>query len=175
MSLLSLKPMIVLALLAVLAVSAAVCCRNSPWRRPTRREERQNVIRAFGPYDVDEATTGASLRVKGGIRGRREQEIRLAGIAAPAPGDRLADESRENLERLAGQSITVEVRDPAVLRKRNVDGLVYGESGICLQVQQLRDGLAWYDLSDDPHAKEYREAMAEAKKARRGIWQTDQH
>ena len=165
-----LKSMIILGLVAVIAVSGAICCRNSPWKHKSRREERDERpphVERVGPLAVKEVISGATILVEAGPRGRRQREIWLAGIAAPPPGDPLAEESRANLERQAGEKIWVEYLGRGILNRDQVQGAVYGPANEELQISQLRAGLARVGT---PASPEYLAAENEARKAKRGVW-----
>jgi len=186
------KPAILLALIALIALSlwgmSCECRRilNPPKPRPPIKRD----------YEVVRATTGASIEVEAGIRGRRTETVGLANIAAPSPGLVMAEASRQSLEKLAGKIIRVEIERTGLFRgepseaqasQRRLDatpettadsvslvesrgpivGTVYGESGTCLNFQQVADGMAEC-LPTAP--KEWRAAEKQARKLKLGIW-----
>lgn len=137
--------------------------------RPPRRPDRPDA------YDVLEVQTGASMRV---ANGRRQLDLNLWGVAAPSAGQLCFAESTANLKALAGDWVRVEekgslhpaARPGEVEGRRNVVilGVVYGQSGQCLQLEQAQAGFV---RVLDGMPAEWRSAEAEARKARRGMWQ----
>ena len=178
-ALLGIKGIVTLVLVAVIAVSVAVCFRACKPPRPPRVVTRQ--------YTVAAVPNGASLTVVTGLLGRKTATVTLQHVAAPAEGD-FAEPSRANLERLAGKTIRVEGErgrllgealdqdseeqpgepDSGTLEAHGVTlGIVYGESGTLLNLVQVADGWA----TCQPGApKEYLTAEAKAKKAKLGMW-----
>lgn len=121
-----------------------------------------------GPYDVVSVESGASLTYTTGRRDRQRERNKTAlvlwGIAAPAEGQPGCDASRAALATSAGATITIQREG----RRRNAtEKEVYGQSGQCLQVEQLRAGWAWC-AGDAP--KEWERLQQEARKARKGVW-----
>jgi len=191
------KPTILLALVAVVAVALwgfSCQCRkilNPPKPRPPRTNS----------YTVVSVLTGATIEVATGLRDRRTVTVTLLGIAAPIDGP-LAEQSRANLQRLAGATIRVETDRHGLLRadpydsQRRLDengeataespvepepdpvasrwpvvGVVFGESGACLNVEQLASGMA---KALDGTPKEWRKIEDAARKQRIGIWRDQQ-
>jgi endonuclease YncB( thermonuclease family) len=152
-----------LGLVAVCLIALAVVARN--WS--CRKHPDPLPIR-HGPYQVKAVISGALIRVGAGVRDHKDRDVLLTGIAAPAIGEPLAEESRANLEQQAGDQIWVE-REGAVIKSHRIEGVIYGESGEHLQIAQLREGLARTTPAGDT-IKAYRNAQAEAKKGHRGIW-----
>jgi len=145
-------------------------------------------------FAVVSVPNGASIVVKTGLRDRRTATITLADVAAPPDGDQYAEPSRANLERLAGTRIRVEAprgrlfgadsQSPEADGEQQTElsrtddtqppesrcpmiGVVYGESGWCLQLGQLRDGM----VRCGPSApKQYKREEAIAKSEKLGLW-----
>lgn len=151
-------------------------------------------------YVVASVPNGASIIVNGGLRGRRVFRITLADIAAPVDGA-LAEQSRANLEHLAGSHIRVETprqrllqsidliteeahdslrrqeesdspeataEPPGLVESRApIVGVVFGESGSCLNLAQVADGWATCLPSA---SKEWKREEAKAKKSGKGLW-----
>ncbi|MCE5269522.1 MAG: hypothetical protein LLG00_16725 [Planctomycetaceae bacterium] len=138
---------------------------------------------------VNAVTSGATIVVnKRGENSRRTITVFLADIEAPASGP-LADKSRDNLERLAGREIRVEVprhrlfgadgKSPEwvyenydqILGGNAVSGsmaaVAYGASNTELNLQQIKDG--WATATRDA-PKEYLAAEKAARKAHVGQW-----
>jgi len=166
--------MVLIGLIAVAVISRNWSCRQSRPPRPPRPPRTAT-------YAVAEVPNGATIVVKAGLLGRRTATVTLESISAPAEGDGMAEASRANLERLAGSTIRVETARNGLFRGESDEeanaepieargplvGVVYGESGECLNLAQVRDGFATC-LPDAP--KEWKKQETEAKKARRGIW-----
>jgi hypothetical protein len=124
----------------------------------------------LGPYTVKAVPTGGSILVKAGWRGRRDQLWKPMYLEAPAAGEEFSEESRQNMQRLAGASIVVEVTKDRIIdleRTMVIGDTIYGESGQDLAIAQLRAGLARCE-KDAPAL--LKAAQAEAQKAKRGIW-----
>ena len=121
--------------------------------------------------------------------------ITLANVAAPT-SPTLAEQSRANLERLAGKTIRIEHHGllratgetqstPGDACQRRLDneeakataeapeargpivGTVYGEAGGCLQVEQLMAGMV---KATDGASAEWRRVEATARKKKLGLW-----
>ncbi len=99
---------------------------------------------------------------------RREVRVRLAGIDAPERGQPHARAARQSLASLvAGRTVTVHGRG------QDVYGRLLGELRVDVldvNAEQVRRGYAWVfrRYSHDPHLLALE---AEAKAARRGLWQ----
>ena len=166
--------------ITIIAVAVAVSLRQirkmtEPPRPP--REELLVVIRVVN---------GVTIVVKDGPLGRREATVTLSDICAPSNSETTAEPSRANLERLAGTRIRIEYAGRRRLFGEAHDseeqpeatesepeahgpllGVCYGESGACLNLEQVTAG--W--VSCLPSAsKEWKAAEAAAKKAKLGIW-----
>jgi len=184
------KGMIVLGIVAVCFVSLAIVARNWSCRkqRPPRPPRPPRTIE----YSVQAVPNGASLVVAVGRKGRHTASIALIGVSAPADVDPLSARSRDSLASLAGKTIRIEVarrlRNPtadrdeeaaAIAEAREFEALgqqptspaiAYGETGICLNLEQVRLGLARLEAGTVP--KEWQAAEKEAKTCKRGIWGT---
>ncbi|MCA1643152.1 MAG: thermonuclease family protein [Acidobacteria bacterium] len=102
--------------------------------------------------------------------------VRLRGIDAPEMQQPRGADARQNLARLvAGKVVRVEFKTTD--RMGTVEGRV-ALDGDDVNLAQLAAGMAWFrtayynELSDD-QKKLYRDAEAEARAARRGLWQDD--
>lgn len=105
--------------------------------------------------------------------GRRIVRIRLAGIDAPETDQRFGGEARQQLAAMAGN------RQAQVL-ERGMDNHGYTMArvvvnGVDLGLAQVEAGMAWHFDSSLPLltqrlTRHYREAEAEARKTRRGLW-----
>jgi endonuclease YncB( thermonuclease family) len=133
-----------------------------------RRHREPRPPRSWS-FEVDSVENGATIIVKTGLRERRTAAVTLADIVAPADGQPLAEQSRANLQRLAGR--TVRVEHDGLLRRGPMVGTVYGQSGAVLQEEQLRAGLA---RALDGAPAGWRGIEAEARGARRGLWATNE-
>ena len=144
----------------LIAVAVTVVALKRWWEGP-----KPPVVDRLGPYTVVECPSGASVAYSVGRRERKRITAQLAGIAAPAPSERLYGESKAALASAAGSQIWIEVEGK---RRKATQLAVFGESGQELQVSQLAAGLAW--LTDDAPPDDWKAAQAEAKKAKRGVW-----
>lgn len=159
----TLKLALVAAIVIALAVIVVAIKRGCDGPKPPHTE-------VDGPFDVVSVESGASLTYTTGRRDRQRERNKtslvLWGIATPAEGQPGCDASRAALSTAAGASITVQREG----RRRNAtEKEVYGNSGQCLQVEQLRAGWAWC-AGDVP--KEWAAIEKEAHKEKRGIWAT---
>jgi hypothetical protein len=133
--------------------------------RPPRVEE----------FDVLGVVNGATLTVDS----RRHDTVQLADVSAPAEGEPGFAESRDNLAKIAGKRIRVEVRGrlhralpgapEGTLGKVDsrqpqiVVGVVYGESRQCLNLSQAA-GAFVHCLPTAPAEWKVAEAAARTKK-----------
>ena len=148
---------LMLLAVTVIAVSLAVVSRNWSCQSP-----KPPHIKTFGPFTVDQATSGTSIALKG------RRVAHLENVAAPAEGERYFEESRQSLNSISGNTITIDVpKDHRLERVSHYDGEVYGETGQCLQLSQLTAGWVWC-LPKAPKA--YRTAEDVARKKKLGIW-----
>lgn len=158
MSLLLSKGGIILGLIVVGLIALAVIFRNAPWHKPPVRQYA---------YEVVEAINGASLRVR--VNRRRLAIIIVPGIAAPAEGEPLFEESRKNLGQIAGKRVFANVEQRRLFRdKKVVAGTIRGEAGTRLDLEQVARGMA-KALPDAP--KDVRKAEVVAKGKKLGVWQ----
>lgn len=138
-------------------------CRRQP--RPPKPPREWTLT-------VESVPTGASIVVKTGLRERKTATISLAYVSAPAAGEPFAEESRANLERLAGKRVRIVAVKPvvaAVVEARlPACGIVYGESGALLAVAQLEAGWA---KCENGAPQLYCDAQNAARKAKKGQWQ----
>jgi len=108
--------MSVLAILAVVAlVALAVIFRNC--RKILN--PRVPYLVTVGPYEVVSVDTGASLTVRTGRR--RTKVVILEGIESPALADWMGDSSRQNLEKLAGGTVTIDYYKRGLFRSTAED------------------------------------------------------
>lgn len=177
------KPTLILALVVVGLIAMAVIARNHWGCTPPPKPP---IVSKHGPYTVVSVDSGALIQVRAGLAGKRTKPIVLAEIAAPATGEN-ANRSRENLATLAGASVWVETERQRILfRATSGDpaeeaasmaaemeargpliGVVYGESGVCLNAAQVAQGWA---VCEPDAPEEWQKLQAEAAKAKRGIW-----
>lgn len=159
-------------------------CSRTPKPRPIKWSE----------YTVSKVITGTSIESRLGKRQRRVRTINLINICSPSDGV-LAEQSRASLERLAGTSIRVQrqgifattdeevklekqLKSDEDIVESNGDeeepmeaqiivGVIYGNSGQCLNTEQVRLGMAKL-LPEAP--KEWKTFEDEAKKKKLGVW-----
>jgi endonuclease YncB( thermonuclease family) len=172
------KSTITLALLAIIAVSMAVCMRNCRkiWVQPEPKPPKVTE------YEVVEVLSGASILCK---HRRREVVVYLQDIAAPAEGEPYFAESRDNLKLIAGSMIKVERERRRILFRGTegeslpeqadsieargpIEGIAYGSTNQCLQVEQLEAG--WASVTGDDAPKAWNTAEREARKKNKGMW-----
>jgi hypothetical protein len=186
-TLFGLKSTLMLALVAIVAVSLAVVVRNCRkiWE-PTPPPHSEK-------YDVVGVPNGGMIEVKWGPLGKRTAMVWLADISAPPPGDNDFESSRENLKILAGDVVRVETpgrhrifgdtgrldgvpvtsevqpegTEGTVEARGPIVGVVFGESGTCCNLGQIMDG--WASCSSDA-PKLWKQEEAKAKKDKRGMW-----
>lgn len=153
---------VIAGVIALVAIAVIVAAHN--W---SCRAHREPEWKKFGPYAVKEVTSGTSLTVKVGLRDRRTEPVTLIGISVPAE---FADQAKQNLQAAAGSKVSVECLKEHIIRRPDLDGVVFSEGGVCLQVVQLRAGMA---RLIDRSRKDWVDAEDEAKKAKRGIWKSE--
>ena len=167
-ALLGIKGILVLILVAIIAVSVAVCFRACKPPRPPRIVTRD--------YTVVAVPNGATITVQAGLLGRKTATVTLQYVAA-AEGV-YAEPSRQALETRAGKTIRVEDEKRRLLSAEREDsedleargpivGVVYGETGALLNLAQISDG--WATCTEGA-PKEYAAAEKAAKKAKVGMW-----
>jgi len=173
---------VVAAVAVICLVCLAIIARN--WSCRKKRDPRPPRIETVGPYEVLSAETGASLKVK--ISKRRDRQVILDMIAAPAEGNPFSSASADNLRKLAGKSVTVQYERRGLFRSSDglvdgevqpeadgaeargiLTGIVFGGSGINLNLAQVEAG---YARCHDDGPKEWEKAEAKAKKLGFGIW-----
>lgn len=145
--------------------------------RQQRREERQN---RDVTATVKSVLDGARLTVAWGRRDRLEREVVLKGIEVPSePAIEAA--AKSNLERLtAGGSVRIqyvskriffssdgegetEAADTEMEATETIVGVVFGDGGVNLAVEQLRVGLARTNQDATAEMKAAEEAARKAK------------
>jgi hypothetical protein len=156
------------------------CCSRTRPPRPEKWDELQ----------VSSVDTGATIKCKGGRRGKRTKTVTLAHIAAPS--DIWAESSRVSLEKLAGSTIRVQKHglfrstpDDAEstsedapeddtlegasepLESKMMVEIIYNMNGQCLNTEQVRLGMAKLLPGAPEDWKKYED---EAKKNNLGIW-----
>lgn len=142
---------LVCVIIGMVIVSKGCSCER-PRLFPLREPRVINHI-----SEVKEVMNGASIKVLDGFLQRRIKIVWLTGVYAPVASSPYAVASKDNLEKCAGRFIWV----------KSDSVMVYGESGICLQLVQLNSGFA----RCQPGApKEFLQAEAYAKKMKLGIW-----
>jgi endonuclease YncB( thermonuclease family) len=134
------------------------------WRTVKILNPPEPIERNFGPYAVVSVDSGASITYE--VRRRKQEHGLLPGISAPAVDQVGFDESRQSLTAMTGNSITI-CESKSKRLDRFEPGDVLGETGQCLQIEQLKAGWAWV-TSDAPKA--YQAAQTAARKAEHGIW-----
>lgn len=103
------------------------------------------------------------------LKGREQIRVRLWGIDAPETGQDFGSRARERLVEIAiGKTVRVEPMERdrygrTVARLRLPDG-----TG--LEARMVRDGFAWWFRKYAPADDALRDAEAEARKAKRGLW-----
>jgi endonuclease YncB( thermonuclease family) len=122
---------------------------------------------------VVEVHSGDTISV---VNGSGPMKVRLKAVAAPDMEQPLGDVARQHLSDLV-LGKTVMVRLTGLSTDRNIVGVVYLNKADIGQ-QMLRDGVAWYDRSNDSGLDEqerylYLGSEQAARQERRGIWQSD--
>jgi hypothetical protein len=165
----------VLICVTIIAIALAVVARN--WSCREQRHREPKVITA-GPYKVLSVDTGASITVAAGRKDKRTNTVQLQYVQAPATG-KWFQLSIDHLKEIAGESVTVQYEKHGLFRgteeesKEEVEargpmvGIVFGHSGIDLNLDQINNGYA--DCTEDA-PKLYRTARNQAKKSKAGIW-----
>jgi hypothetical protein len=209
-----------LLLVTICLVSLAVISRHWGCSKPPRPPKPPRVVK----LEVVSVPTGNTIEIRQSKR--RTAIVTLSSVAAPASGDALADEARDNLARIAGGRIRLEVprrlgddggdesestdadamleasaleyehwfkrhvcdceqcasaptsdnlepictesfhRLQAALRG-NLSGVCYGETGACLQLEQLASGMVKV-VGEVP--AEWAAAERDAKEKKLGMW-----
>lgn len=155
------------------------------------RERRVRPPRLY-VLTVDDVQNGAMILSKSGRHGRKTARVGLVGIAAPSEGESLFVESEDHLRQLAGGMVKVEVvylrfvegrmtlasneeeigdddevNDAFMGRRMVLTGIVYGEAGANLNLEQVKSGMARClpGVPDD-----WTKAETEAKEQKLGVW-----
>jgi hypothetical protein len=164
-----------LAMVMICLIAMAVIARNWSCRESRHRDPK--VVTA-GPYKILSVDTGASITVAAGRKDKRTNTIQLQYVQAPATG-KWFQLSIDHLKEIAGESVTVQYEKHGLFRgtaeesKEEVEargpmvGIVFGHSGIELNLDQVNNGYA--DCTEDA-PKLYRTARNQAKKLKTGIW-----
>jgi len=118
---------------------------------------------------VDEVRSGDRIVVS---NTKRPLLIKLKAIAPPATGQPFSDEAREHLSALIlNKTVSVEYSQLA-------EGWLVARvicNGVDVGAQMIRDGVAWYDRSNEHSLSEsdrtvYAESEQAARNERRGLW-----
>ena len=142
--------------LCLLCFAIGLCWTGKGCSRPSLfpvREKRESI----STYEVIGVANGATVRVAYRVFERRTKLMKLIGIEAPIEGNKHFVFSGDNLRRYAGKYIWT----------KSGSNEVYGETGICLQLAQIRSGSA---ICQPDAPKEWKKAEALAKKNKFGIW-----
>jgi len=169
------------------------------WNCKKPREPRPPKIKTVGPLDVSSVPTGASILVATGRRGRTRTitlegvAAPASGSFAQISADHLRgmagstvtvqyikhglfrsdtqaslpqqDEATEEAVETPGLLID----DDALEARGPLTGIVFGASGINLNLEQIKGGYAAITAGYDA-PKEWHKAEAAAKKAKTGVW-----
>ena len=132
----------------------------------------QDDLTPFFDARVESVLDGNTIKASNTSTGQQVY-VRLRGIDAPEMQQPRGADARQNLSRLvAGKVVRVEFKTTD--RMGTVDGRVT-LGGDDVNLAQLEAGMAWFhtvlynELSDD-EKRLYRDAEAEARGARRGLW-----
>lgn len=175
------KAILILALLV--AFVGARAWRSYEQHQPKPPKPPVTYVRT-----VDSVPTGASIVVKEGVRDRRKVTIFLAGVMSPVDGE-WKEASRASLEKLAGSQVRFDTPRHGIFGQAlsdegaeridlfyhqvmtatggSIGVVVYGESGQCLNLEQINSGMA--DCPDSADL-EYLAAKKSAQKLKKGIW-----
>ena len=131
---------------------------------------------AFAQSRVGEAFIGKVTGIKDGdtitvLNGKIESTIRLHGVDAPEFRQPFGAKSKQHL------SNTIYRKEVKVVRKQNgtdrsgriIADVFAGGKSICELM--VRDGFAWWYERYAPNAANLKRFQAEAKRAKRGLWQ----
>jgi hypothetical protein len=166
-----------LVCVTVIAVALAVVARN--WSCREKREPRPPRPNKVESFTVVSVPSGNTIEVKAGKK--RTIIITLGLIAVPAE---CSEPSRANLAKMVGNTIEAEVprrrlrgtedepaeSEPLEARSPFTSPHILGESGLCLQLEQLKAGLAMPNTSDIPD--EWMAATKYAQDNKLGMWAT---
>jgi len=171
--------------LAVLILAVAFMASGAWWSYNRHKPKPPRPI-PDKQYAVVGVPTGASIQIPAGLLGKRTATVNLLGISAPAVGEKWFEESRQNLTRIAGESVLIKAVVTAMgdnefddykcslsgdmdgpFNGPPVAGNVYGISNQWLNLEQVKTG--WADCAGDAD-KEILAAKKAAYKAKIGIW-----
>ena len=189
LSLLGAKGMFWGAIVALCLVAACGVMKHLRYTiHPKERRERRERQPKLYELNVSSVPNGALMMVKSGRHGRKEARLALVGVMAPSEGEPYFDEAREQLRISAGSVVRVEiaylsqsgllvnelasdddweVENVFVDRHRSLRGIVYGESGVLLNIEMVARGLAECLPGVPPEWMAFQE---EAKKRKLGMW-----
>ena len=103
------------------------------------------------------------------LRGKEQVKVRLYGIDAPEKGQDFGNRARERLGDLA-QGETVRVDPVETDRYGRMVARIILPGGESLNRAMVRDGFAWWYRKYAPGDVALRDAEAEARKAKIGLW-----
>lgn len=119
-------------------------------------------------FTVGNADESAALRVHDGDTfALADAKYRIWGVDAPELDQPWGIVAREALRQLLANGEIATVRKGKSW-SRTVVQCTAGEKDVALEL--LKMGLAWYLPKFAPKRQDYREAEAEARKAKRGLW-----
>ncbi len=159
--------------LAALALAFGVCCSRPQDRKPKPAEP---PIAPFGSRTL----TGRDISIDDGetitlfYSSDAQYRIRLEGIDAPELHQSFGEQSRQSLSGMIfGKDVSVSYQ------KIDQYGRLVGKillDGKDINLEQVKAGLAWhykeYQREQTPEDRDaYAKAEAEARAARRGLWQ----
>jgi hypothetical protein len=123
-----------------------------------RRKRREpKIVSKF--FTVDSVSNGATIAIK--IRKRKTKLIQLYGISSNS-----SIEAIDNLKKFAGEKVRIEMSGLFGMQLPN-PAIVYGESGCCLNLEQIKAGMA--DVLDGVPSEWIKERDI-AKRKKLGIW-----
>ncbi len=158
--------------LIALAAVFSVCCSRQP--------ERKNLTPPPSTPSGSQTLTGRVVAIADGDTitlldpGNTQHRVRLAGIDAPESHQAFGEQSRLSLsEMIYGKDVSV------TYQKIDQYGRLVGKiilDGKDFNLEQVKAGMAWhYKFYEDEQTPEdrdaYAKAEAEARAARRGLWQ----
>lgn len=163
----------VLILCVVALVALAIISRNWSCRQP-----KPPRIDNLGPFKVARVD-GLNIVTEAGLGGRRERVIRPEHLLPPTDAEWLRVAS-DHVAAWVGSEVTVQrerrrifsAAEPALKDNEPeafgpIVGVVFGQSGINVNLELLRGG---YADCDDGAPKEWQAARDAARKKRTGIW-----
>ena len=127
---------------------------------------------AAAPLTAAKIVSGDELQLSDG-RPVKFETVKLEGVKAPASG-KLADQARENLEKLAGGKVLSLENGPTDRYGRTVAQIYAGEGKerIWLEGEQLKAGMAFVypPTGAEQNLSDMLKAESAARAAKRGIW-----